>query len=247
MPTLFLIIASTFLVSLLSFIGVFTLALKEKFLSKIIFYLVSLSIGGLMGGAFLHLLPEAAEKFDDGNVFVLVLLGFFLFLVIEKIIHWRHCHKENCEIHTFAHMSLIGDAIHNFLDGIIIAASFIVGPSVGFASTSAIFLHEIPQEIGDFGVLIHAGVSKKRALYLNFLTATTAIAGGIFGFYLIGFAENISQYLLAFAAGGFIYIAASDLIPEIRKEKDIKKSFFNFSIIFMGVLIMYLLKFLGVE
>ena len=119
-----------------------------------------------------------------------------------------------------------------------------ISPAVGFASTAAIFLHEIPQEIGDFGVLIHGGVSKKRALMLNFLTAITSVAGGIFGFYLLGFAKNISHYLLALAAGGFIYIAASDLIPEIRKENDVKKSFINFAIIFLGILAMYLLKFL---
>jgi len=243
MATLFLIILSTFLVSLLSFAGVFVLALREEVLKKIIFYLVSLSIGGLMGGAFLHLFPEAIEKFENGMSFLIVLLGFFLFLIIEKTIHWRHCHKDNCVIHSFAYMNLIGDAIHNFIDGIIIAAGFIVSPAAGFASTAAIFLHEIPQEIGDFGVLIHGGVSKKRALMLNFLTAITAVAGGIFGFYLLGFAQNISHYLLALAAGGFIYIAASDLIPEIRKENDVKKSFINFAIIFLGILAMYLLRF----
>ena len=247
MATLFLIIIFTFLVSLASFVGVFTLSLKEKILEKVLFYLIALSVGGLMGGAFLHLLPEAAEKFDNGNVFLYVLAGFFLFLIIEKIIHWRHCHIEHCKIHTFAYMNLIGDGIHNFIDGLIMAAGFITSPGLGVASTLAIFLHEIPQEIGDFGVLVYGGFSRKKALFLNFLTALTAILGGVLGFYLFSFIDIASKFLLAFAAGGFLYIAASDLIPEIRKEIDIKKSFLNFGIIFLGILLMYLLKFLGVE
>lgn len=233
--------------SLISFIGIFTLSLKEKILEKALFFLVSLSIGGLMGGAFLHLLPEAAEEFENGEVFLYTLVGFFLFLIIEKIIYWRHCHKSRCPIHTFTYMNLIGDGIHNFTDGLIIAAGFIASPGLGIASTVAIFLHEIPQEIGDFGVLVYGGFSRKKALFFNFLTALTAILGGVFGFYLLSFTEVASKFLLAFAAGGFLYIAASDLIPEIRKERDIKKFFVNFGIIFLGILAMYLLKFLGVE
>jgi len=204
--------------------------------------LVSLSVGGLMGGAFLHLLPEASEKVNGENIFLFTLIGFFLFLIIEKIIHWRHCHKDVCPIHTFVYMNLMGDAIHNFIDGIIIAASFIFNPSVGFASTVAIFLHEIPQEIGDFGVLVYGGIDKRRALFLNFLTAITSVVGGVLGFYFLGAVQNISQYLLSIAAGGFIYIAATDLIPEIRKENDPKKSIINFGIIFLGIMLMYILK-----
>jgi len=246
MSVLFSIILSTFLVSLISFIGIFALSLNEKILKKTLFYFVALSVGGLMGGAFLHLLPEAVEKFGDSRVFLYVLFGFFLFFIIEKVVHWRHCHEDHCPVHTFAYMSLIGDGIHNFIDGLIIATGFIVNPGLGIASTFAIFLHEIPQEIGDFGVLVYGGISKKRALFLNFLTALTAVLGGIVGFYLLSFVEDISGFLLAFAAGGFLYIAASDLIPEIRKETNIKKSFLNFSIIFLGILSMYFLKFLEV-
>ncbi len=247
MTTLFLIFLSTFVVSLLSFIGVFTLALNESLLKKIIFYLVALSAGALMGGAFLHLLPEAVEEFGNGNAFLFVLVGFFLFFAIEKIIHWRHCHEGHCPVHTFAYINLIGDSIHNFIDGIIIAAGFLASPALGFASAAAIFLHEIPQEFGDFGVLLYAGINKKRALMLNFLTAVTAVAGGIFGYYLLSFADKILPFLLAFAAGNFIYVSASDLIPEIRKETNAKKSFLNIGIILFGILLMYLLKFAGVE
>ena len=245
MPTLFLIILFTFLVSLASFIGVFTLSLNKEILNKAVFYLVALSVGGLMGGAFLHFLPEASQKLSAENVFLYTLGGFFLFLIIEKIIHWRHCHKVDCPIHTFAYMNLVGDGVHNFIDGLIMAAAFITSPGVGIASTIAIFLHEIPQEIGDFGVLIYGGLSRKKALFFNFLTALTAVIGGVFGYYLLSFTEMASVFLLPVAAGGFLYIAASDLIPEIRKENDVKKSVLNFVIIFLGILAMYFLKSFG--
>src|SRR3989339_1079411 len=240
MATLFLIILSTFLVSLLSFVGVFALSLSDKTLKKAVFYFVALAIGGLMGDAFLHLLPEATEKFGNGYAYLYVLTGFFLFLAIEKVIHWRHCHEGDCAVHAFTQMSLIGDGVHNFIDGLIIAGSYVVNPGVGVASTIAVFLHEIPQEIGDFGVLIYGGMSRKKALFYNFLSALTAVAGGILGFYLLSFADIISGFLLAFAAGGFLYIAASDLIPEIQKENNIKKSVLNFGVIFLGILAMFL-------
>jgi zinc and cadmium transporter len=244
MTTLFLIISSTFLVSLVSLIGVFTLAFKKEFLEKILFYLISLAVGGLMGGAFLHLLPEAAEQFGARDVFLYALAGFFLFLITEKVIRWRHCHEDHCPVHAFAYMNLIGDAIHNFIDGLIMAAAFVSGLGLGVASTIAIFLHEVPQEIGDFGVLVYGGIKKEKALLYNFFTAVTAVLGGIFGYYLLSFAETASAFLLPVAAGGFLYIAASDLIPEIRKENDVKKFVLNFMIIFLGISAMYLLKFL---
>lgn len=240
--SLIFIILSTFLVSLLSFAGLFTLSLKENILNKFIFSFVSLSIGALIGDAFLHLLPEATEKINNESVYLFVIIGFFMFFIIEKVIHWRHCHQEHCSVHTFAHMNLIGDGIHNFIDGLIIAGSYIVNPGVGAASTIAVFLHEIPQEIGDFGVLIYGGMSRKKALFYNFFSAVTAVFGGIFGFYLLSFSNAISGFLLAIAAGGFLYIAASDLLPEVRKENNTKKIIINFTIIILGVLIMYLLK-----
>ena len=234
------------MVSLVSFIGVFTLAFKKETLNKILFYLVSLAIGGLMGGAFLHLLPEAVEQMEGTSVFLFTLAGFFLFLIIEKIIHWRHCHKGDCPIHAFAYMNLVGDAVHNFIDGLIMAAAFITSFGAGVASTIAIFLHEVPQEIGDFGVLVYGGIERKKALFYNFLTAVTAVLGGIVGYYLLSFSETASMFLIPVAAGGFLYIAAADLIPEIRKENDVKKSILNFIVIFLGILLMYLLKFLEI-
>lgn len=144
-------------------------------------------------------------------------------------------------------MNLIGDSIHNFLDGLIISASFIASPAVGITTTIAIAMHEIPQELGDFGVLIYSGMTKQKALFLNFITAITAILGGIIGFYLSSYTQSISPILILLASGGFIYIAGTDLIPEIRKETNAKKSIINFLIIILGILIMYLFKVFGAE
>jgi zinc and cadmium transporter len=144
-------------------------------------------------------------------------------------------------------MNLFGDSVHNFIDGIIIAASFVVSIPLGITTVIAIALHEIPQEIGDFGVLIYAGFEKKKALLLNFIVAMIAVLGGIFGYYLSTYAQNSIEVLLPFAAGGFIYIAASDLLPELRKETNFKKSIFSFLMFIIGILIMYGVKFIGGE
>ncbi|MBI4453797.1 ZIP family metal transporter [Candidatus Woesearchaeota archaeon] len=250
MATLLWILLSTFVISAFSLIGLFTLLLKEKSLNKITIFLVSLSAGALIGGAFLDLIPEAvehAEKFNNGITltFVYLLVGFSLFFLIEKVLHWRHCHDGKCEVHTFAYMNLFGDCVHNFIDGLIIAASFVVSTSLGITTSLAIMLHEIPQEIGDFGVLIHGGFTKSKALLMNFLTALTSILGGVIGYFLYEYTIFQITFLIPFAAGGFIYIAASDLIPEIRKEIEFKKYLVHFGIFLLGILIIYGVKLLG--
>lgn len=247
MNSLIWIMISTFIISLISFIGIFTLALKDKLLDKIVLLLVSLSAGALMGGAFLHLLPESVELSDGLDVFLFVLVGFALFFLIEKVLHWRHCHKGECPVHTFTYMNLIGDSIHNFIDGLIMATSFVISIPLGMTTTMAIALHEIPQEIGDFGVLIYGGFTKKKALALNFLTALTAVLGGLIGFFISNMVENVKLFILPFAAGGFLYIAASDLIPEIRKETSLKKSMIYFGIFILGIFIMYAVRFIVSE
>jgi len=247
MNTLLWIVISTFLVSIIAFIGILVLILKEKSLEKLLLILVALSAGALMGGAFLHLIPEAVEKFSAHDISLYVLVGFVLFFLIEKILHWRHCHKGKCEVHTFAYMNLFGDAVHNFIDGLIIAASFVVNIQLGIATTLAVVLHEIPQEIGDFGVLVYGGFKKTKALFWNFICALTAIIGGILGYYLSSYVESSVMFLLPFAAGGFIYIAASDLIPEIRKEVDLKKSLVTFGVFIIGIAIMFAVKFIAHE
>jgi len=238
------IIIATFLIALCAFIGIFTLALKERILNKILLSLVSLSAGALMGGALLHLIPEAVEKAEGTNIdiFIVVLVGFILFFVIEKVLHWRHCHKGKCDVHTFSYMNLIGDSIHNFIDGLIISASFISSISLGFSTFVAIAAHEIPQEIGDFGVLIYGGFEKKKAIILNFVVALTVVLGGIVGYFISKSVDSAVVFLLPFAAGGFIYIAATDLIPEIKKELNMKKYMATLFVFICGILIMWLTK-----
>jgi len=239
-------LVSVFAVSLISLIGVFVLKLKIEKLRKILLLLVSFSAGALLGDAFIHLLPEAVE--ENGftlNLSFYILIGFLLFFVIEKFIHWHHCHlePEHCHPHTFAYMNLFGDSVHNFIDGLIIGASYLVSIPVGIATTLAVIFHEIPQEIGDFGVMVHGGFSTKKALFMNFLTALTAIIGVVIAIVLSSHLENISGFLIPFAAGGFLYIAASDLIPELKKETKISKSILQFITFILGILVMYSLIF----
>ncbi|MDD2913270.1 MAG: ZIP family metal transporter [Candidatus Pacebacteria bacterium] len=238
------ILTACFLISICVWLAVLFLFFKKETLSKITMFLVSLSAGALIGGAFLHLLPEASEEMGSEKLFFIVLIAFVLFFLIEKVFHWRHCHKENCEVHTFGYMNLVGDSLHNFIDGLVIASVFMVDFKLGVITTLAIALHEIPQEIGDFGVLIHAGFNKVKALVLNYIVATTVILGGVVGYFASFYIEGVMPYLLPIAAGGFIYIAASDLMPEIRKESNLKKSIMSFGIFILGIIFMYAVKFL---
>lgn len=237
--TFFLIMLSVFAVSLLSLLGVLFLAVKEDVLERILLALVALASGALLGGAFLHLLPESAEL---GTTFDYVLLGIVIFFVVERFLHWRHCHDGKCEIHSFAYMNLIGDGVHNFMDGLIIASSYLVSIPLGIASTIAIIFHEIPQEIGDFGVLVYGGFSKARALLFNFLSALAAVLGALFGYYLGGSIEGFTPIILPFAAGGFIYIATADLMPHLHKERDTKRSLFQLLFLLGGIGLMALTK-----
>lgn len=218
--------------------------MQKNKLNKILLLLVGFSAGALFGGAFLHLIPESLNSLSSDLVGVSVMLGFALFFIIERVLRWNHCHKygENCEVHSFKYLNLIGDGIHNFIDGLIIATSFVVDFKLGIATTLAVVIHELPQEISDFGVLVYGGFSRKKALLFNFLSALIAILGVIIGFFLSSYVENISSWLLPFAAGGFIYIAASDLVPELHKEHNIKKSFLSFFLSVLGVLFMWLMK-----
>jgi zinc and cadmium transporter len=236
----------TFAIALISFIGIFTLSLKDKILNKILLILVSLSAGALMGGAFIHLIPEAIHGVDHDaveNVLLFVLIGFILFFIIEKVLHWRHCHKGKCDVHTFHYMNLVGDSIHNFIDGLIVAASFVTSIELGFTTTIAIAAHEIPQEIGDFGVLVYGGFEKKKALVMNFIVALTIVLGGIVGYFISKNVEQAVPFLLPFAAGGFIYIAATDLVPEIKKELNFKKYMATLLVFILGILIMWFIKY----
>jgi len=189
-------------------------------------------------------LPESLESLDAMKVFGFVLMGFVLFFLIEKFLHWHHCHKAECKVHPFTYLILIGDGVHNFFDGLIIAASFFVSVPFGIVTTLLILGHELPQELGDFGVLVYGGFSKKKALIYNFLSQLTAIIGGVVGYFLSTSIENIVPYILPFAAGGFLYIAASDLVPELHKEPELKKSLTSFGFFIVGILFMLLIKFI---
>lgn len=241
MITLFWIILSTIVVSTIGLIGVITLGMNEELLGKILTKLVALSTGALLGGAFLDLMPEGVTKVSPMTFFGLMLAAIIFYLLIEKVLHWRHCHKGHaCETHeALGYMNLVGDAVHNFIDGMVIAATFIVSLPLGLITTVAIILHEIPQEIGDFGVMIYAGFSKKRAIFLHFMIALLAVAGGLCGWILAGYSRGIEKYLLPIAAAGFIYIAVSDLMPELRKGVSMKKFIGDFIFFLIGVAIIF--------
>ena len=236
-------LGSVLIVSLLAFVGLLFLAVKVKTLHNLLLFLVSFSAGALLGDAFLHLLPEIVE--DVGFTLIVslsLLFGMFLFFILEKFIHWNHCHhpvtKEHP--HAFAVTNLVGDGFHNLLDGLIIGAGYLVNIPVGIATTLAVIFHEIPQEIGDFGVLVHGGFSKVKALMYNFLSALLAVFGVIVAL-LLGGIGSFNSYLVPFAAGSFIYIATADLIPEIHKETKISISGLQVLGFVLGVLVMVLL------
>jgi len=239
------IFGSVLLVSFLSLFGVFFLSFSPRFLEKLTLFLVSLSAGTLLGDSFLHLLPEAAA--DNGvslRMWLWLIIGLVSFFVLEKIVHWRHCHIQTGPQHPhhLGVMNLVGDCLHNFFDGIIIAGSFLVSIPLGITTLIAVIAHEIPQEIGDFGVLLYAGYSRRRALFLNFLTALTAIFGAVIAVLLGARISGFSNLIIPFTAGGFIYIATADLIPELKKETAIHKSVYQLISIIIGVLIMLALK-----
>jgi len=236
-----IILLATFIVSLISLIGIFFIGMKQDTLTKIIKYLVSFAVGGLLGGAFFHLLPESMET---GNpfLFVYVLSGIMIFFLIEKFLHWRHCHKGQCDAHTFTYLNLIGDGIHNFIDGMIIAASFVTDMRLGVITTLAVAAHEIPQEIGDFGILVYGGFSKSKALLFNLLSALTAMAGAVIAYFSFNQIVWLKGFLIPFTAGGFLYIALVDLIPELHKEAEKDNMALQFITIISGLLLMWLLK-----
>jgi zinc and cadmium transporter len=240
---LFWILASTTLVSLISLVGIFTLSIKDNLLHKILFCLIGFSAGALIGGAFLHILPECLEKNNSNAVFSYLILGIITFFLMERYLHWRHCHEEgDCKIHAFTYLNLVGDGFHNFIDGMVIATSFMVSLKLGMVTTLAIVLHEIPQELGDFAVLIYGGFTKKKALLFNFASALTAVLGAVTGYFVTDLVANFSNFILPFTAGGFVYIATSDLIPELHKENDLKRSTAAFLAFLMGIILMALVK-----
>src|SRR3989344_5346508 len=247
-------ISSVILVSLVSFIGVLTLVFKKEKLHHLLLSLVSLSVGTLLGGAFLHLLPEAVEiagSFSK-SISLIILFGILCFFFLDKLIHWRHSHSHLSHVHkgeknnkSMVPLNLFGDAVHNFLDGLLIAGSYIVSIPTGIATTLAVIVHEAPQEIADFGVLLYSGLSTKRALFYNFLSALFAVIGAVIGLALSTSSQTFTFLIIPFAAGSFIYIAGSNLIPEIlNKGKGVKQFIYQLIMFVLGIAIMYGLLFL---
>jgi len=245
--TVFLwILISTFLMSLIAWIGLLTLFLKEELLKKILLPLVAFSAGALLGGAFLHMIPETINKVGPQlAVFLWLLFGFSLFFLLEQFIQWHHCHKIPSEHRKpVTYLILVADGIHNFIGGLAIASAFIVDIKVGIVTWLACAAHEVPQELGDFGILIHGGWEKKKALLFNFFSALTIVLGGLIAYF---FSTKMDiTFLLPFAAGNFIYIAASDLIPEIKHKCDIRSSFIHFIAFVVGILLILAVRFINI-
>lgn len=237
-PILFSL-GSVALVSVISLVGIITLSWKDSVLRSWVFVLVSLAVGALLGDAFIHLIPEAFEGAADATQISLAILGGMLvFFILEKFLHWHH-HQgfegSEPEVHPVGKIVLVSDGVHNFIDGLIIATSYLVSTEVGIATTIAVILHEIPQEIGDFGVLLHAGYTKMQALWLNFFSAMAAILGAIIALVIGGASSAFLTWLIPIAAGGFIYIALSDLIPELHKTTSVRQSVIQFAAIIVGI------------
>jgi len=229
---------SVIVISIISFIGVLSLAIGKRLLKKALILFVAFASGSLLGAAFFHMAPEAVEELGSSG-FSLLLAGILLFFVLEKFIHWHHCGKEDCDVRPVGYLNLLSDGLHNFIDGLIISAAYLTNFEVGLVTTVAIALHEIPQEFGDFSVLLHAGMSTRKALLYNFLSASMAIAGAFVGYVSLGAVESWIPYVLALAAGGFIYIATADLMPELHKETEFTKLFQQVVALFAGVVLIY--------
>lgn len=244
------ILVSVFIVSLISLIGVFTLSFSNNLLKKMLLYLVSFAVGGLFGDALIHLIPESFKAIPHTpTASFLILAGILLFFILEKFLRWQHCHIPASKEHTHpvVALNIVGDSFHNMIDGMLIAASFMASVPIGITTTIAVILHEIPQEIGHFGILIHGGVPVRRALVLNFLSALSAFIGAFIVLLIGSQAAELSIYLLPITAGGFLYIAGSDLIPELHHghEVSVRAALGQFLCIVLGIALMASLLVLG--
>jgi zinc and cadmium transporter len=233
------IVAAGLGMALISLVGVATLLLHEPLLNRLLLPLVALAAGSLIGGAFFHLIPTALEEIDsETHVWLLVTAGFVAFFALEQALHWHRRHGDGGDREQpLTYLVLIGDAIHNFIDGITVCAAFLVDVRLGVTAWVAAAAHEIPQELGDFAVLLHGGWSKLRATAFNLLSSLTFLAGGVLT-YAASAAVDVS-YLVPFAAGTFLYIGATDLVPEINKRDSARSNVLSFAIFLAGVALMY--------
>jgi zinc and cadmium transporter len=245
------VMISVIVVSLISVIFVIPFLLKKKISDKVLLFLLSASVGVLLSTVFLDFLPEAMSHGYSIKIAIFVLLGFLLMFVLEKFIHLHHtkkCEHGECghgHAYNIAPINLVGDAVHNFIDGLVIAGSYAVNVTLGITATIAVIFHEIPQEIADFGVLLYSGMSKKKALMFNFLSALSAIVGAVLGIILIDRLHGFTEFIIPFAAGNFIYIAASNLVPQLHKQCKLIDTILHVVAILLGIGIIVLVTLYG--
>lgn len=234
MTVLTWIVLGGLLMALIALVGSISLVLPARVLERLLLPLVALAAGTLLGGAFFHMIPAAIRTLGNGlSVYVWILAGFVTFFAFEQFLHWHHCHRPLGEHRPLTYLVLIADGLHNFIGGLAVAGAFLIDIEVGITAWLAAAAHEIPQELGDFGILVHGGWKPRRALLFNLLSALTFLAGGLIA-YATSSAVDVS-FLLPFAAGNFIYIAAADLIPEVRGNESAKINVIHFLALLLGL------------
>lgn len=251
MNTTIYILVSVILVSIVSVIAAIPLLIKKKTSHKVLIFLMSISVGTMLGSVFIHFIPEILETGYTLTTAIYILIGFMTFFLVEKIIHWHHnkkCEQESGHSHAYhlAPLNLIGDGIHNFMDGLVISGSYIVSIPLGISATISIIFHEVPQEIADFGVLLYSGLSKLKAIVFNLLSALTAVLGAIAGI-LLTKQEGFNVFVIPFAAGSFIYIAASNIVPELHRQCKLTDTIIHIIAISLGIGLMIVLSILSPE
>jgi zinc and cadmium transporter len=241
MTTFLWIVGSGVAMSTIALVGSLTLVLREVTLKKLLLPWVALAAGTLLGGALLHMIPAAVDKLGNHlALYVWILLGFALFFGFEQFLHWHHCHRAPSEHQPLTYLILLADALHNFIGGLAVAGAFLIDIRVGISAWVAAAAHEIPQELGDFGILIHGGWTKGRALLYNLVSALTFLLGGLIA-YSASLTTDIT-FLLPFAAGNFLYIAAADLIPEIKHEVSALRQVVHFMAFLVGIILLLVVR-----
>ena len=239
---LFEILASAILIALFSLVGLFTFYLKHETMKKYLWVLIALASGTLLSASFFHLIPETFHEAGEAAG-LYILAGVLLSYIIESGLHWHHCRGtcKEVKVKPMGYLILIGDGLHNFIDGIVLGAAYMADFNLGLITTVAIIAHEIPQELSDFGILLKSGMNRTKALITNFIVACTVILGGLTAYF---FATNETTFipLIGIAAGNFIYLALSDLVPELHEHNSTKRTLMKFAVMLLGIAIIYFIS-----
>lgn len=244
MPLVLIIFLVSLAESVVSFVGGFVAILNTEKIKSTAHFVVSFAVGAMLGVALLEIIPEAIAASSADAILPWVLAGVILFFVLEKFLFWYHCHGKECPVHTYTYLILWGDFLHNFVDGVIIALAFMVDTKLGLMTSLAVILHEIPQEVGDFGILMHGGFSKSRALLFNFLVSLSTVVGALVTYALGSALEPFLPFALALIAGNFIYLAATDLMPELHESTGFWHGVLQTVFIILGALLVTLPEFI---